>query len=298
MNRLILMNLCKSQRVLSLLLLVGFTSCEMIIPVDIPEHKPQLVVNAVLNPDEPFTVHISKSLSIIDRAELPPIENAVVEIYENNNLIKVLPHLSDGFYSVEDFFPQEGTEYKVIAKAPPFDSVYAKTRIPDLVKTNEPQLKDSAKKSDYEILASINFQIHDEPGKNNFYEVAIISAMGYFIYPSIEDPSIEYTYGSEGLIFSDKSFNGNVKNIELLFSSYTLNDRGFGEDTLLVDEPYVFLVVSSVNEEYFLYRQSSQKQAENRGNPFAEPVQVFGNITNGFGIFAGKKSNYHLLIKR
>jgi len=32
---------------------------------------------------------------------------------------------------------------------------------------------------------------------------------------------------------------------------------------------------------------------QNKDNPFAEPVQVFSNIENGFGIFGGKTHDYY-----
>jgi hypothetical protein len=280
-----------------MLSLMLFASCEMIIPVDIPDHKPQIVLNAILDPDEPLYVNVSKSLSIIDRAELPPIENAVVEIYENNNFLQVLPYISYGYYGDEDFFPKPDMEYQIRVKAKPFDSVYAITKIPALPQNTEPHLKDSVKKSDFESLASVKFGIIDEPGKVNYYEITLLSALGYMIYPTIEDPSIETFYGSDGILFSDNRFNGTIKSIELLFPSYTLYDRGFNNDTLFMNEPHIFLIVSSVNEDYFKYRKTASKQAESRDNPFAEPVQVFGNINNGFGIFAAKRSNYFLLIK-
>ena len=40
-------------------------------------------------------------------------------------------------------------------------------------------------------------------------------------------------------------------------------------------------------EDYFKYKLSLEKYQETAGDPFAQPVQVYSNVENGFGIFGG-----------
>jgi hypothetical protein len=51
----------------------------------------------------------------------------------------------------------------------------------------------------------------------------------------------------------------------------------------------VFLLTElrSISKEYYDYQTSLNEYWNADGNPFAQPVQVFTNIENGFGIFAG-----------
>ena len=43
----------------------------------------------------------------------------------------------------------------------------------------------------------------------------------------------------------------------------------------------------TLSRDFFEFATSYQKQKLNNNNPFAEPTQVYSNIENGLGIFAG-----------
>ncbi len=45
--------------------------------------------------------------------------------------------------------------------------------------------------------------------------------------------------------------------------------------------------VLAVSADYFRYRQSQERRQSAEGNPFAEPVQAFSNVSGGVGVFAG-----------
>jgi hypothetical protein len=49
----------------------------------------------------------------------------------------------------------------------------------------------------------------------------------------------------------------------------------------------MYVVLLSVSESYFRYLKATEFQENNEDNPFATPVQVYNNIENGLGIFAG-----------
>ncbi len=50
-----------------------------------------------------------------------------------------------------------------------------------------------------------------------------------------------------------------------------------------------------MNRSGYLYRRSIDDYENAQGDPFAEPVQVYSNIENGYGIFAGfSKSTYEI----
>ncbi len=40
-----------------------------------------------------------------------------------------------------------------------------------------------------------------------------------------------------------------------------------------------------MDENRYLYLRTKDVQYANDGNPFAEPINVYSNITNGYGIF-------------
>jgi len=54
--------------------------------------------------------------------------------------------------------------------------------------------------------------------------------------------------------------------------------------------------LSSVSEDYYKYNVTLAKYEQTQGDPFAQPVQVYSNIENGFGIFGGYSSFSDTLI--
>ena len=49
----------------------------------------------------------------------------------------------------------------------------------------------------------------------------------------------------------------------------------------------IYLRLYSITEEYFRYIQTLNLFEKDFGDPLTNPVQVFSNVTGGFGIFAG-----------
>lgn len=54
------------------------------------------------------------------------------------------------------------------------------------------------------------------------------------------------------------------------------------------------LQINKVSPAYYNYKETLAPQSSINNNPFAEPVSVYSNIRNGYGIFAG----YHMRILR
>ena len=58
------------------------------------------------------------------------------------------------------------------------------------------------------------------------------------------------------------------------------------------------IYLHNISKSYYYYRISLELYQNASGNPFAQPVQVFSNIENGFGVFAGSQINYFDLLKK
>ena len=129
--------------------------------------------------------------------------------------------------------------------------------------------------------------------------------------PVVDNPSDDYV--SE-LLFKDVNFNGQEYALKLYMRQTTsatqnptypaLFARDFyrlGEDEYvynldgeIVYKPgdsfptdFMYALLRTVTEEYYQYIFTRDLQASVENNPFAQPVQVFDNIENGLGIFAG-----------
>ena len=134
-----------------------------------------------------------------------------------------------------------------------------------------------------------------DPGTEDYYSLAVMYKDIFnesFACVSTNDPiftvSGEYNFGAENqagaatfcdeVMFTDVTFNGTNKTIEL--NIYAINTIG-------IAAPRFEFELKHVSKEYFQYYTTMEKQVENEGNPFGEPVIIYSNIENGFGIFAG-----------
>ena len=90
-------------------------------------------------------------------------------------------------------------------------------------------------------------------------------------------------YGT-AFVFSDDFLNGKTYTLKFNIGNtyYSYNND---EDSNMA------ISLHTINEEQYQYAVSRELQYENEGNPFAEPVQVYNNIENGYGIFVGYSSD-------
>ena len=82
-----------------------------------------------------------------------------------------------------------------------------------------------------------------------------------------------------GYTFSDELFNGNIYNYTLEVEWNTQSGN------------ILFANLYSIDRSLYLLNQSLRKYNQNFGNPFAQPVNVYSNIENGYGIFSSY--SYH-----
>ena len=273
-------------------------SCEKIIDIDIEDKDKKIVVNGILSTDSLVKVNISKSLSILDDKDVHFINDAIVTLYENDNFIEQLSSLDKGYYSTISFKPTLEKRYKVTVEASGLKSVNAENTIPNTIKINKidtttTQLSDETGYSEEKLECSINFT--DPQNENNYYYVFAkayiptnydnfgnpISYELTNIFFESDDKIIESTinYG-DGIVFSDKLINGDTYSLKIFISKYN-----FEQDT-----NKVYFYLNSVSKDFYLYAVSYEKHINAIYDPFVEPVQVYENINNGYGIFTGYSS--------
>ena len=282
------------KNIIPLILFFFLYSCETVVNVDLPEHESKLVANSFINPDSLMSIHISNSLSILDNGNLKNIENAIVEVYENNNLVETLQHSSNGNYTSVNKYPAVGNTYQISASANGYDNITTSTIIPAPIAINSFNMKDSVFMDNYgSTQASLNITFND-PHNRNYYLLEIFETDTtadttfyhpenpfnyYYIYS--DDPAIgEEQYGN-AILFDDEFFNGKSYQLTVKFDSYFFNAN---------PGSLVYVRLKSANEDFYLYKKTFAAHQQNKGNPFAEPVQVYNNIKNGFGIFGGYSS--------
>jgi len=264
--------------------------------VDFPTKDPELVVNAMFSPDNNFKFQISHSLSVLDNAELKNLPDAIIYLYEDGMIIDTITqqNMDEWYYSTKQ--PVLGKNYAIKVYHQGYNSVESEDFLPTPVSINSLSytIKDSstyydeymdAYYGDCTFSLTVNF---DDPAENNnyylfsgyFYSIdeyygdTIINNI-YFNEKEGENAFVE-TYSSEGLIFSDKYFNGKSFSFSVEVDDYDFTNG----------KAYIF-VLNSLSRNAYLYKKSLAIYENSHNNFFSEPVQVYNNIKNGYGIFAG-----------
>ncbi|HEY0743900.1 MAG TPA: DUF4249 domain-containing protein [Chryseosolibacter sp.] len=267
-------------------------SCELVVDVDIPIEKNQIVVNSFFTPDSVWKAKVSLSRHILDQADYRYITNANVVIYDGEIPFDTLQHDSLGYYRSNKSGPQPSQSYTIRVNAPGYSIAESSSSCPTAVAAefSEPQVTVGEFQ---ETLHNFSITFTDPPGKN-FYQVMAIAEYRYtnpqtgqgyvnrfnpYIYS--DDPGIdaEEIENSEGFFFPDALFNEEQFTINVKMSTH----NWWGATTPTKYRIYF----RSLSEDYYRYKTSSALQNYASGDPFAQPVKVYSNIQNGFGVFAG-----------
>lgn len=278
------------KKYLSINLIILLCSCELVVDIDIPIERPSLVVNALFNTDSVWTAKVSLNRHILDQASFVPVNNAKLVIFDGNNAVDTLTYDTLGFYRSDKANALEEKVYTLKATAEGYNEVTATSSCPAKV----PAVFSAIETTTGEFGETIyNFSITiDDPSGENFYQVGATFEYRYtnpqtgngFVQinnvdvrsddKGIDDENIP---NFEGFFFSDALFDGSkfTVNIKMISRWGSADDLKFN------------IYLRTLSEEYYRYKTTSLLQNYASDNPFAQPVTVYNNIENGFGIFAG-----------
>jgi hypothetical protein len=264
-------------------------SCELVVDIKVPAEPPKLTVNGVFEQDSTWHVTVFKSKYILDNTDYQPVQNAIVVIKEDNIAVDTLHYSDFGQYtSSSEKSPQVGKHYELIASAPGFESVSAQSSLPAPVQIANTAFEwkfNQGTQSDYNYVIDVTFK--DDPAVENFYEFKLFIQYEWFnpqtqdtikqyseVYIYTDDPGMN-NESIDGVLFDDKLINGKDTKLRLKGGSYNGDNTKF------------YLVMRSLNEDLYRYTLTTKLQGYSSGDPFAQPVHVYNNIANGFGIFGG-----------
>ncbi len=277
------------------IVLIGvLTACQTIIEIDTSLEKPILVVNSLFAPDSTWELSLTQSRSIFDNSNsrnFPPVgDGAVVTILdENNAFIETLTFTPEkDFHYTGKTIPKIGRTYNLHIDVENEVGLEATSRIP--APASIISIKQDSSLYESEEVIKVDLVFHDPQNEINYYQIKILkkinSSLGDESIPfSPIDPALKNDYSNGSLLLSDKYFNG--KDYQVILR---VNRSGYRQITSPVR-----LVLETISEEHFKYFDTKNVQDRANGDPFAQPVQIYSNINNGLGIFAGYSSTVVLL---
>ncbi len=279
--------------------------------------NPQLVVYSVVAPDTTVQVSVTRSKLPDQSLRFEPVRDAKVVLSGYNKqwvLDQFIPpgRLGDvGYYtSKQPVALRPGGTYQLAVNVPGQPVATATAKIPMLPVVRDVSISKASIKPpryppilgpDKILEGNIKFTLQDPPGETNHYALRITYRSDYYnpqigkLPPPLIDSLHLKTLGSykiEGLgqqdlsyllddvsLFDDVDFNGQSREV-------LLNIRSLIEVQNILPES-ITLEIWSLNEDYHRHIITHQQQVGINSDPFAEPLNVYSNVSGGLGLFAG-----------
>lgn len=285
-------------------LILSASTCERPADLEIEGPEPTLVVVSNFSDQRVLQVQVSKSIDALTGGAIEYVKDANVELFEKGEFIERLTlfesPVSPPYYTTYELKPKVGVHYNIRVEVPGFRIVSAESSIPPQIKIDQLQVSnvrqldigDQQRQFDYNITLTFV-----DPGREkNFYHLKFFQQIKQYEviqgeisitrvqykeinFASINDNNSQVAYFNGGVLFEDGLRDG-----QRIAYSFPL------QTTIRTDREMLGKVIAelrAVSEEYYLYHSSLERQRDNPGVPFTEPVIIYNNIENGKGIFAG-----------
>lgn len=255
-------------------------SCETVVEVELPEHEPRLVINAVFNPDSLFTVDVSASRNVFSYDAHLAVEDARVSLYGPEKHLLDLQHVGNGIYQA-DQKPQALQYYELRVNAPGYPDASAASYVPTEPDISNVKAEVGPVHYDWQgPTVNASFTLADPAEEENFYYLRVFSPdttfdeIPYERYVNIVSSTpIEFEFDMETrLFFSDRLFNGQALHLRLNLENHP--------------DHITYVQVAHITKEYYQYVRSLEKQSYNETINLT-PIPVSNNVLNGMGLFGG-----------
>jgi Domain of unknown function (DUF4249) len=291
--------------VVCLLLFLNFTSfsCEKDYEYTFDGFEPKMTVNAEISPQEGLVVQVSHAIA--PNAQMVPLEqlwiaDAVVKIFEEDQLLGSLSYQGQGFYKPAfDLRPKPGLSYRLEVRQGTYGLVKSESVIVPLA----PKIENAhialldRKSINNRPLYAIRFTLEDE-NVVDFYKVQAIfhsnrTAAKEQPFVELHDDKLrelcEAINARQHLYLKDGCFNGQrvLFEFEIELRDVTLVKESGDFEKFPTD--FIETRLYSVTEDYFLYQRTGNIP-DGFSLAFSDPEPLHSNMVGGYGIF--KAFNY------
>ncbi len=279
---------------LGLFLLLLFTSCRKLVQSDFPDFKQVPTVNSVLKADSLLKVHISLA-SKLDTNELKGLDNAQVQLYVEDVFKELLTSIGNGvFTSTTIVKPLKKYECRV--DIPGYESVSCISSIPkpshlrDII-----HISVAGKDQEGMTYPAVKFTFSNTKNEKSYYEARIrlieygseqIADMYNIVDPVLLNEGLPLSVFSNELI-TDTAYTMTI--------NYITGSAGSSNGGTIHTILYPFILeVRSVSYEYYQFVRQKYLYDSGRFPEFSlssnQAFQLYSNVKNGYGIFAGYSS--------
>ncbi|MBN2636103.1 MAG: DUF4249 domain-containing protein [Prolixibacteraceae bacterium] len=260
-------------------------SCEKEVTLDLNSQS-KLTFNCILNPDSTIHATLTQSRELNAAGNFMTIEGAEIELFENTNFLGAMNDQGNGNYDF-NYKPKPGQSYNVEIAKENYLTAKAQTIVPRGVKIEFVQ---KVKEPDEYNRLLTEIKINDIAGSNYYwyYTYSIDREMSYKYISSIYslyspyfddfnkrmEPESRYGYYYNHMVrIKDDNNDGQILSWEIY---KRINDRY---------EDYNIILETDQHYDKYLKSSVQMRMLEDETIPLNEPVQIYSNIENGYGIF-------------
>ena len=276
-----------------------------VVDIKLPPFKSRLVVFANLQAgDDSLVAHITRSRSALDTTNFgknvydtirfpnggfrvdfigyidnDTLRSAKVELFRNEALWGTFQVNRFGKYILRKKLPNDGATYRIRAELAGYDVVEATQKMPTAAKLDSVRyvyqgaiVQDGL---DTRKSNAFTYFFTDPVETGNYYyvkaaQIDTFSKQRLYFYPESLDKLAQSGF------LGDKSFNG---------KAYAW--RNYNGFPLITSKVYtVEYTLSTTTVDLLQFIRSKELSEDAKYNPFAEPVILYSNIKNGYGIFS------------
>lgn len=269
--------------------ILTLAGCIKDISEEIPPAEPVITVNAFFNPHLPVIVNLSKSAGVLDAVEALPDARGL--LYKNGSLIDSLNYddFVKYYWASQLTVPQPGNTYRLEVWAEGFPPVSAESFLPDSVPIASVTTDTLFSPSTGHDTYWLRIRFMDPPAPGDQYHLMVyrnrLREDGIWLLDNLcflsDDPTFEVISKElcSGGMFTDAGFNGQEK--EILVNTRRRINPDLNDSLQFVVE------LRHGSDPYYRYMKSLAVFKNNQGDIFAQPGPVIGNVTGGYGVFAG-----------
>lgn len=270
-------------------LVLMLTACDKKARLDLPYEGDKIVLNTFLLADSVAYIRVTKSEPVVSSndPEFTELTDAQVTILENGLPFSAVHRkvINGRGYFVSDTAIRPGKIYTVTAAATGLTAVTATDSIPA-----QPEVSGLfAQKT----ASQVYFTLKDPGNVINYYRIHIYTA-------DSTDGAIRSLSRIKYRL--DPSFNNNFADIisDAYYEDLVVKDERISgksivfvlQTSLPVTDKYMIAEIVGLTEPGYRYLKNLDDQQDNQeeGSFLAQPVKVYSNVANGYGIVAGMYS--------
>lgn len=265
----------------------ALSACETVTEIDLPQERPQLVVNAIFNADSSVNVNLTESKPVGDPGHrFKPVEDARIELFENDLSLGMLEDLGTGNYrSLRRLGHGAGSSCRIQVTASGFETAGSEERIPVKPDLSSFSVEPNHENSNTFYKSYKATLVLNDPVAENYYFLRIWllgprnsrTPVNFKLNNKLAQIAPPFQSAAEMVLFADKAIN----------SRPTTLDIDIIQTPVPVNGTYrISIEVGSTPQSYYDYQVSVRKQMD--ADPVFSPGDnpVSNNIRNGLGIFA------------